>query len=206
VGLQHDSGNDVTRTRIGTRIERVEGTIGIQAADSIACRRPAAAASKRGELTDDENLFVGLQRQRLYGIVRARVETGIEGSIGVEASQALTNLSVDSAERTAHDDFAVGLNGNREYASGDIWIEAAIDGSIGVETSDIVAGCRATAPVAELREASADNDLAVRLHGDCADGAVGARTEGWIDRPVRVESRDVLTDLPSHGRKEPADQ
>ena len=81
----------------------------------------------------------------------------------------------------------IGLHGHALNAAEGVGIEIGVEGAVGVDPRQVVALAR-TKRVGgpQLREISADHDLAVVLHRNGIDGVIGDRIEGIIEGAIRV--------------------
>ena len=135
-----------------------------------------------GEIAADQDLAVGLDGQGHDGVVEAGagVEGGIEGTVGVQAAQAVAGGAVEDGEGAADQDLAVGLEGqgiDRVVGVGG-GQEAGVDGPIGLQTGEVSARQQV-----DGGESSADHQLIVWLPGQHVDRTfeAGADVEGGIE-------------------------
>ena len=124
-----------------------------------------------GEVAADEDGVGGSwsKSDGLDGGVDARVEGGVQGAIGLEASQVIAACAVVGSEAAADQDFAIGLDGHG--LDGGVGacarrVEPGIESAIGIEP-----GHPALVVPAGPLELSDHHDLAIRLQGHGLDQA-----------------------------------
>ena len=72
-------------------------------------------------------------------------------------------------------------------------LKVGVEGAVGVEAGDAVAGRGGRGAVGlDRREIAADQDPAVGLEEEGADGAVGVRVESEVERAVGIEAGEVV--------------
>src|SRR5207244_10431676 len=112
VGLHGDG----VHWSIGARIEAdIDRPIGVESRDEVARRAAGPAATKHREGAADDDLAVRLNGHGSDIAVRAGIETAVERSIGVQASDAIAHGRAGAAtsqhrERSADQDLSVRLN------------------------------------------------------------------------------------------------
>ena len=150
-----------------------------------------------GELADQNDPIVRLQRDAFHRVTCTGGETGVHGSVGVQTDQILDGRAVEVGEAAAHQHAAIQLNGQRANRTGGSEAKAGIE--IRVERSiHIQARQPAHGRSVEMRKVAADQHLAGvkgigRISGDGKDRAIRTRTNGErsVGGTVIVQARDA---------------
>jgi hypothetical protein len=152
-----------------------------------------AGSIEEGEAAADQDATVGLEEDHAHFGIRSRswVERGVGGAAGQAPRQAGPRLTVDLGEVPAEQEVAVGLEGEgvdgvvRSRADG----VGRVEVGIGQQTDQV-----RLVDALIVGKVAADQDAAVGLDGDGADGVVetGPGIEGEVQCAVGVESSQAV--------------
>ena len=172
---------------------------GVQRAVAIQTRQAAARdARHRGELTADERLAVGLQRERTHGRIGAgaRRKRRVERAVEIQARDEIAVRAVDEREQAADDDAAVVLHRERVHQIVHRRHEIRVRGTIGIHPREV-----GPAGAAHGVEQAAEHHFArverIRVNRERPHaGGIGAqrnhaRVEPAIERAVGIEPREI---------------
>ncbi len=182
---------------VGPRIEvHVERAVSVEPADPVPGDRARAAAAQHREAAAHEHLAVSLKGQAADLAVRARIEAGIDGAVGVEpadvAPRRRPGAAPEAGEESADENPAVWLQDQRHDPTVRARIETGVERAVGVEPTNIATHRGAGEAAAKHRELAEDQDLAVRLSHHAIDVAVRARIEARVERAICVEAANTV--------------
>ena len=178
------------RVRARARIKR-----GIQRTIPIQPRQPRARRAVVGrEITADENLAVGLNRDRPHQAIRARprVEQRINRAIRIQARDEVARGAIHQREQSTNQHPAIRLQRERIHGvvRPDERVERGVQRAIRIQARDEIA-----IGSVDPREQTTDHHAAVRLHHERTHGVVGtavgtaAGIEGQIHGPIQIQPR-----------------
>jgi hypothetical protein len=164
-----------------------------------------------GERAADQQAAVGLRGNGVNGAGHRQIKCGIEFTVDVDARDIAARGRTDVGEPAGHQQFVVRLQRQLiDIRTGAVAVRS-ID--IGVECPERTVRADAGHLIArraiDLGKSAADQDRAVRLHGDCQHVVIDIQTvvdKSRIETAVRVYLCQIVERNAIDGRKISADQ
>lgn len=160
----------------------VQASVCIQAAEVLP-RLPAQG----GDVSSEQDLPVRLQsqdRNLIISVCRGvrRIELGIDTAVGIEPGDVGPRLPAELGEGPSHEDLRIWLDNDAVHertigtaAPRHAGMKRVINAAVGLKSCDVRPG--RTANTAEI---TSHEDLAVRLHRDCSNGAIDVRIKAIV--------------------------